>query len=137
MFLVSRLFRWIGVRGALFVLPCLALGGYALIAVVPLLGVIRVAKVVENSCDYSIQNTARHSLFLPTSREAKYKAKQGMDAFFWRAGDVAQAAIVLLGAQLAFGVREYAAINVLFVILWLGVVVLLHREHRKRELATA
>jgi ATP:ADP antiporter, AAA family len=133
MFLVSRLFRWIGVRGALFVLPCLALGGYALIAVIPLLGVIRIAKVLENSCDYSIQNTARHALFLPTSREAKYKAKQAIDTFFWRAGDVGQAAIVLLGAQLAFGIREYAAINVFFVLLWLGVVVLLHREHRKRE----
>jgi AAA family ATP:ADP antiporter len=137
MFLVSRLFRWIGVRGALFVLPCLALGGYALIAVIPLLSIIRVAKVVENSCDYSIQNTARHALFLPTSREAKYKAKQAIDTFFWRAGDVAQAGIVMLGAQLAFGVREYAAINVGFVLLWLGIVVLLYREHRKRELAVA
>jgi AAA family ATP:ADP antiporter len=92
MFLVSRVFRWIGVRGALFILPCLALGGYALIAILPLLGVIRVAKVVENSCDYSIQNTARHALFLPTSREAKYKGKQLIDTFFWRAGDVIQAA---------------------------------------------
>ena len=106
-----------------------------MIAILPLLGVIRVAKVVENSCDYSIQNTARHALFLPTSREAKYKGKQLIDTFFWRAGDVIQAAVVLLGAQLAFGIREYAAVNVVFVILWLAVVVLLHGEHRKQELA--
>ena len=137
MFVVSRLFRWIGVRGALFILPSLALGSYALLAIIPLLEVIRIAKVLENGCDYSIQNTARHALFLPTSREAKYKAKQAIDTFFWRAGDLGQAAIVLLGANLAFGVREYAAVNVLFVILWLGVVVLLYREHRKRELAAA
>lgn len=137
MFLVSRLFRWIGVRGALFILPCLALGGYALIAVLPMLGVIRVAKIVENSCDYSIQNTARHALFLPTSREAKYKAKQAIDTFFWRAGDVAQAGLVMLGAQLAFGIREYAVVNVAFVILWLGIVALLYREHRKRELGAS
>jgi AAA family ATP:ADP antiporter len=133
MFLVSRLFRWIGVKGALFILPCLALGGYALIAILPLLGVIRIAKVIENSCDYSIQNTARHALFLPTSREAKYKAKQVIDTFFWRAGDVTQAAVVLLGAQLAFGIREYALVNVFFVLLWLAVVVLLHREHLNRD----
>jgi ATP:ADP antiporter, AAA family len=137
MFLVSRLFRWIGVRGALFIPPCLALGSYALLAIIPLLEVIRVAKVLENGCAYSIQNTTRQALFLPTSREAKYKAKQAIDTFFWRAGDLGQAAIVLLGAQLAFGIREYAAINVLFVLLWLGVVVLLYREHRKRELAAA
>jgi AAA family ATP:ADP antiporter len=137
MFLVSRLFRWIGVRGALFILPCLALGGYALIALLPMLGVIRVAKVLENSCDYSIQNTARHALFLPTSREAKYKAKQAIDTFFWRAGDVAQAGIVLVGAQLAFGIRDYAVVNVAFVILWLVVVALLYGEHRRRELPSA
>jgi AAA family ATP:ADP antiporter len=104
-----------------------------LIAILPLLGVIRIAKVIENSCDYSIQNTARHALFLPTSREAKYKAKQVIDTFFWRAGDVTQAAVVLLGAQLAFGIREYALVNVFFVLLWLAVVVLLHREHLNRD----
>jgi ATP/ADP translocase len=83
-FLVSRVFKWIGIRGALFILPIIALGSYSMIALLPILAMVRVAKVVENSTDYSIQNTARHALFLPTSREAKYNAKQAIDAFFWR-----------------------------------------------------
>jgi len=36
---------------------------------------VRVGKILENSTDYSVQNTVRQALFLPTSREAKYKAK--------------------------------------------------------------
>jgi ATP:ADP antiporter, AAA family len=75
-FVVSRVFKWVGVRGALFVLPLIALGSYSMIAIAPLLAVVRVAKILENSTDYSIQNTARHALFLPTSREAKYNAKR-------------------------------------------------------------
>jgi len=55
-----------------------------------------VLKITDNSSDYSIQNTARQTLFLPTSREAKYKAKAAIDAFFMRFGDVLQAGIVYL-----------------------------------------
>jgi hypothetical protein len=39
------------------------------------------------------------ALWLPTSREAKYKAKAAVDTFFMRGGDVLQAGIVFLGAM--------------------------------------
>lgn len=131
LFLVSRIFRYIGVRGALFILPCIALGSYCLIIFIPILAVIRAAKVLENSTDYSIQNTTRHALFLPTSREAKYKAKAAIDTFFWRTGDMLQAVLVFVGVQLAFAVQHYAAANVIFVLIWLGVALAIAREHRK------
>ena len=101
-FVVSRIFKYIGVRGALFILPIIALGGYTAVALLPVFGVIRWTKVLENGTDYSIQNTTRHALFLPTSRAAKYKAKQAIDSFFVRAGDLLQAVVVFIGVQLAF-----------------------------------
>jgi AAA family ATP:ADP antiporter len=131
LFLVSRIFKYIGVRGALFILPCIAFGAYTLLAFLPVLGVVRIAKMLENSTDYSIQNTARHALFLPTSREAKYKAKAAIDTFFWRAGDVLQAVVVFVGTQLAFTVSHFALFNILLVMVWIGVVGLIYREHRK------
>jgi AAA family ATP:ADP antiporter len=130
-FVVSRLFKYIGVRGALFVLPLIALGSYSLMALLPVLGVVRIAKVLENSTDYSIQNTARHALFLPTSREAKYKAKAAIDTFFWRAGDMLQAVFVFAGTWLAFSNRQYAWVNIGLVSLWLLLIVAIYREHRK------
>ena len=131
LFLVSRLFRYIGVRGTLFILPLIAFGGYSLLLVFPLLGAVRFVKILENSTDYSINNTARHALFLPTSREAKYKAKAAIDTFFWRAGDLLQAVVVFLGTRAALEISGFAAINLFFVVLWLLVVVLIYREHKK------
>ena len=129
--LVSRIFKYIGVRGAMYILPCLALGSYTLLIFMPLLGVVRIAKIVENSTDYSIQNTARHALFLPTSREAKYKAKAAIDTMFWRLGDLLQAGIVFVGTSLAFTISNFAMVNVALVAIWLCLVVAINREHKK------
>jgi AAA family ATP:ADP antiporter len=131
LFIVSRIFSYIGVRGALFVLPLIALGSYGFVAILPLLSLVRLTKVVENATDYSVQNTARQALFLPTSREAKFKAKAAIDSFFWRAGDVLSATVVFVGVRLGFGIWNYAAINILFALLWLAIVTVITREHKK------
>ena len=85
---MSRIFKYLGIGGALFVLPLIALGSYGLFAFAPVLAFIRMTKIAENATDYSLQNTVRRALFLPTSREAKYKALQAVETFFWRAGDM-------------------------------------------------
>jgi AAA family ATP:ADP antiporter len=130
-FLVSRVLKYLGVRGAMFVLPLVALVSYSFIAFLPIFSIVRTAKILENSTDYSIQNTARHALFLPTSREAKYKAKQAIDTFFWRAGDFLQAIVVFVGLRLALDVRGFALVNLAFVLVWLALVAAIAREHRK------
>ena len=131
LFLVSRIMTWFGVRAALFVLPLIALGGYALLATVPVLAFIRGVKIAENATDYSLNNTVRHALFLPTSREAKYKAKAAIDSFFWRMGDLASAGLVFAGSMLHLGTREFAGVNFAFTLVWLWIVIRIAREHRK------
>jgi AAA family ATP:ADP antiporter len=130
-FFVSRIFKHIGVRGALFILPAIAAFGYSAIAILPVLAVVQWTKIFENATDYSIQNTTRHALFLPTSREAKYKAKQAIDSFFVRTGDLLQAVVVFAGVQLAFTVRSFALVNVVLVAVWFLIVLGIVREHRK------
>ena len=130
-FLASRVLKWLGVRGALFVLPTIALFSYSVIAFFPVFSIVRLAKILENSTDYSVQNIARHALFLPTSREAKYKAKQAIDTFFWRTGDLLQAGVVFLGSSLGFNTSGYALVNIGLVLAWLGIVTLIAREHGK------
>jgi AAA family ATP:ADP antiporter len=131
LFLVSRIFKYIGVRGALFILPLIALGSYSMIAIVPILMYVRIGKILENATDYSIQNTARHGLFLVTSREAKYKAQAAIETFFWRAGDVLQAGVVAVGTAAALPVRGFALINIALIVVWLGIVTGIYREHRR------
>ena len=128
----SRLMRFMGVRGVLFILPVVALVNYSVIAVAPVLAVVTVLKVLENSTDYSIQNTVRQALFLPTSREAKYKAKAAIDTFFMRLGDVTQAGIVRFGTQLGAGVGAFAWLNVVMTVGWLILAGQIAREHRRR-----
>jgi AAA family ATP:ADP antiporter len=93
---------------------------------------IRGVKIADSSIDYSLGNTTKQALWLPTSREAKYKAKQAVDAFFMRAGDVLQAGIVYSGELLSFTVTAFAALNILFVVCWLAAVRGLSRSLRAR-----
>ena len=133
-FLVSRIIKWFGVRGALLVLPVVALGAYAILVAAPVLTLIRGAKIAENALDYSLNNTARQTLFLPTSREAKYKAKQAIDTFFVRFGDVLSAGLVFAGTTwFAFSPKHFAMVNVGLVLVWLGVAFALGRMFRERS----
>jgi AAA family ATP:ADP antiporter len=121
MFVVSRIMKYMGIGAAVFFLPLIAMAGYTSMALAPVLSFIRIVKIAENSTDYSIQNTARQALFLRTSRGAKYKAKFAIDSFFARAGDASSALLVFAGTRLAFGLREFALINGVLVIIWLVV----------------
>lgn len=132
MFIVSRILKYFGVRIALCILPFIALGGYFIIAFFPILSIIRWAKTAENSTDYSLQNTVRQVLFLPTTREQKYKAKQAIDTFFWRAGDVLSAVLVYVGTTwLMFETKEFALTCIGLVIVWLVLAILIGNENRK------
>lgn len=131
-FVVSRVLRYFGVRIALLVLPVVALIGYTSMAFVPLLSFIRGAKLAENSLDYSLQNTTRNALYLPTSREAKYKAKQANDTFFVRFGDVLSAGLVFAGTTwLGFAPREFALVNVALILAWLVLAVAIGRLFKR------
>ena len=138
LFLVSRIIKYLGVRVALLILPVIAFGGYAIIALYPVLGVVRWAKTAENSTDYSLMNTLRGVLFLPTTREQKYKGKQAIDSFFVRIGDLLSAATVALGLNvIGLGTTGFAAVNLGLTGLWilfaLFVGIRFHRATMERD----
>jgi AAA family ATP:ADP antiporter len=133
LFVVSRVVKYLGVPVALCILPVVALGSYGLAALMPSLAIMRWAKTAENSVDYSLMNTVRQMLFLPTTREEKYKAKQVIDSFVVRTGDVLSAITVYVGTTwFALGVSQFAWINVALVAAWLFIAVLIGREFNRR-----
>jgi len=132
LFVVSRVLKYLGVRVALLCLPVIALTGYALLVVYPLLAVVRWVKTAENATDYSLQNTVRNVLFLPTTREEKYKAKQAIDTFFVRIGDVLSAGLVFVGTRiLHFETGHFAAVNLVLVGIWILLAVRIGLTHRR------
>ena len=130
-FLVSRFIKHLGVRRSLFIGPLVSLCTYGASALQPVLGIVRTMKTAENANDYSTNNTIRAALFLPTSREVKYKAKAAVDTFFARTGDALQAAVVFAGTRLAFKLPAFAVVNVIIVGIWLAIVNGIAREHKK------
>lgn len=134
LFVVSRIFKWIGVGGALFVLPFIALGGYGYVAFGASLLLVKWVKSLENGTDYSVMNTTRAALFLITPREEKYKAKAAIDTFFVRGGDALAALAIFVGTTwLALPIERYAIINVAMVVIWLGLCVLILKEYKAKK----
>jgi AAA family ATP:ADP antiporter len=136
-FVVSRLVKWLGLSKAFLFLPLLAFGNAAAMAVIPLLSVLRVGKIAENATDYSLNNTLRQMLYLVTSTEVKYKAKQAIDTFFVRAGDVCSALSVwVLVAVLVIPLQRFAWLSIVLCVAWLFLAVAIGRGFQKR-LATS
>jgi AAA family ATP:ADP antiporter len=108
-----------------------------MVAVAPILTLVFIAKVTDNSLDYSLQNTARNALWLVADRDAKYKAKQVVDTFLVRFGDVLAAGLVFVGTAIGLTTRAYAAFAFGLGLVWIAVLVPLARLHRAREAAAA
>ncbi len=118
--IVARLLSTLGIRGALYVMPVIVLGGWFAVFLFANLAAIRIEKSAENSLDYSLHNTLRQAVFLPTSRAAKYKAKAAIDTFFFRMGDVIAGLgiVFLLVSVLGLGTRAFAVLNICLAIVW-------------------
>ena len=123
-FLVSRLFRWIGIRGAVLVLPVIMIIGYGFMLFFPIFSLIRIAMTIENSANYSVQNTTRHALFLPVPRKLKYLGKTTIETFFYRFGDLLYGVFIYLSTLSGeLTVSHYIFINlflavILFMLAW-------------------
>jgi AAA family ATP:ADP antiporter len=131
-FVASRLVKHFGLAGVLFALPVIALGAYGVVAAGATLGIVRWAKTAENSTDYSVMNTAKQLLWLPTTREEKYKAKQAVDSFFVRLGDLAAAFVVFAGTTwVTLDASGFAVVNLCFIAVWLALAVVLVQRNRK------
>jgi len=142
LFLVSRIYQVVGVRGALLIHPLIVAAGYGLLALAPMLGgfvpiftMIRWIKVAENSVDYSLMNTTRQALFLPVDRDAKYDGKTAIDTFFWRFGDLIQALAVYVGLNhLHWDAPKFALLNLVLAFAWIALAVAIGRGFSRKAL---
>ncbi len=131
-FVVSRLQRWGGFRALMLTPPLVSLIGYGAMAAESALAVVTAAKTAENGTNYSINNTARQVLWLPTTKEMLYKAKAAIDTLCVRFGDGLAALTVLLGTRVwQVEVSGFILFNTVLIGLWLLLAVLVVREHRR------
>ena len=131
---VSRVIQLLGVRRALFVMPVIAFAGMIGFLLFAKLSTVRISKTAENSIDYSLQNTLRQALYLPTSRAMKYKAKAAIDTFGIRTADAVAGLMLvpLLVNVLGLGVKTFAVVNLGFIALWIILAAMTGRLHDQR-----
>lgn len=139
-FVVSRLVRWLKLPSAFLFLPLIALGNAFIFAFVPMVALAKAGKTAENATDYSLNNTLKQMLWLVTSADMKYKAKQAVDTFCVRIGDVCSALSVFLAANvLNWSVPRFAWISIALSGVWLALALAIGRlyhglEERKEKL---
>jgi AAA family ATP:ADP antiporter len=121
-FLTSYVMTRFGVRAALFVLPAFVLLSSAGFVVVPVLWLGSMLNTADNGFSYSINQSAKETLYVPTSRDEKYKAKAFIDMFVQRFAK-ALAVIVSLGITSIFtdfsSVKWLSLFTIAIVIVWI------------------
>jgi AAA family ATP:ADP antiporter len=133
-FIVSRLIQFGGFSLLVLATPLISLVAYFSMAIAPVLGIIKFMKIAENSSNYSINNTARHMLWLPTTKAMLYQAKATVDTLFVRIGDGLAALIVLLGTRVwSFSLFDFLIINIVLSLIWTGFAIYLSREYRRMD----
>ena len=130
-FLTGRLMRWLGLAVTLAILPAISILGFGSLVLAPVLSTLVVFTVLRRGTNFGITNPAVEVLFTVVSREDKYKAKNFIETFVYRAGDQVGAwsyrGLTVLG--LGGGATAYAAVP--FAAVWLAVGVWLGRRHAR------
>jgi AAA family ATP:ADP antiporter len=111
-----------GVGVALLVLPVAALSGSAAFMAMPILLFGSALNTADNAFSYSINQSAKEALYVPTTRDEKYKAKAFIDMFVQRFAK-ALAVGVSLGITTVFSdfssVRWLSLFTLVIILLWL------------------
>jgi AAA family ATP:ADP antiporter len=132
-FFVSRIIKYAGVPASVAILPVLSLCAYNVMAFAPSLWVVFGAKVAEKGTTYSLNNTVQNMLYLPCTRQEKYSAKQAIDAFFFRMGDVVAAVFIVAGTAMGLGASGFAKTNIALAAVWLGVAWIVGKRYNRRQ----
>ncbi len=122
LFLTSFVMRRFGVGIALLVLPVASLLGSSGFLLLPILFTGSALNTLDNAFNYSINQSAKESLYVPTTKDEKYKAKAFIDMFVQRSAKAVAVGLSLLITTLAsdFGtIRWLSLLTVLILIGWI------------------
>jgi AAA family ATP:ADP antiporter len=116
LFLVSLIMRKLGLTVALLVLPAAVLISSFLYLAVPVLMVASLLVISDNGLNYSIQQTARETLYVPTTPDEKYKARAFTNMFVQRFAKGLSIFLVIGVIHAGISVRLIAVTTVLLAV---------------------
>jgi AAA family ATP:ADP antiporter len=101
-FVTTHLIRRMGIGWTLAILPLVTLGGFAILSVWPIYGVMALFQATHRATRYAVSRPSRETLFSVVPASEKYKAKPVVDVFLYRSGDVAGVGVDGIFAALGF-----------------------------------
>lgn len=107
LFLTSFIMTRFGVGAALFILPVAIFGSSAAFLAYPAAFTGSLLIVSDGGFNYSVNQSAREALYVPTSQDAKYKAKAFIDMFIQR---FAKVLAVVLGLVITMIFKQFSTI---------------------------
>lgn len=136
LFLTGFIMTRFGVAVALLVLPfTVALGATAFL-VVPALWVGSLLSTADNGFSYSINQSAKEALYVPTTEAEKYRAKAFIDMFVQR---FAKAVAVLISLGITFAVTDISSLRylglltLLLLVIWVIAARYAGKQFKERE----
>ena len=119
LFLFGRLYRWLGFRALIVLVPVAMTLGFAMLALMPTFAVLIGVMVVRRVGEYAIARPSRDTLYTVVTREEKYKAKSLIDTFVYRGGDATSASLhALLKSTFGLGLVGIAWVGAGIAAAW-------------------
>ena len=138
MFVTSRLTTRFGMAATLALIPVLMIGGWLVVAAVPLLAVLAGMQIVRRAGNYAITRPGREMLFTQVDAETRFKAKPVIDIVVYRGGDMATAwAYTALTTVFGLGLTGIGLVAAVMAAVWAVAGIFLGRSYRQSEPAAA
>jgi len=139
LFLTSLVMTRFGVGTALLILPCAALLGSAGFMIAPVLLIGSALNTSDNGFSYSINQSAKEVLYVPTSRDEKYKAKAFIDMFVQRFAKAVAVGLSLVITLIFSGfdsLRWLSLVTMVILVLWILAVRYVGRQFQAMDAET-
>jgi ATP:ADP antiporter, AAA family len=141
MLLFSRLYKMIGFKTLIIIIPTLMFFGYAAYAFMPTFAVVVGVMIVRRVGEYGIMRPCRDTLYTVVSREEKYKAKSLIDTFVYRFGDATSGSVhQLITGPIGFTSAGVGWFGAVVSLAWAAIAFTLgkwHEEAKESGAATA
>lgn len=118
-FATGRLTTRFGMATTLSLIPVLMVGGWMVVAAIPLLAILLGLQIVRRAGNYAVTRPGREMLFTLVDTETRYKAKPVIDIVVYRGGDVVTAWLHTgLREVLQFGLGGVALVGAVVAAAW-------------------
>ena len=134
LFATGRLATRFGMPTTLALIPALMVGGWAIVALSPVLAVLAGLQIARRAGNYAITRPGREMLFTAVDADTRFKAKPVIDIVVYRGGDMMTAWFyTLLTTTFALGTAGIAAVAAFIAAIWAGAGVFLGRKYDHQD----